>query len=166
MILGVQNATNGTYGATRFASSSTNITQLTSSSMAITAVNNAPYSGGYTNTEAGIRNCDAVLGSLGNRVLVILTDGNPTACTQGPSGNDCGNGDPDNSAVAAASLSAQTARAKNITIISVGVGSETAISNQNLLNWAEGNANNVLRATNFTALDELISHLVGAITCV
>jgi hypothetical protein len=134
-INGVQSVTSGTYGIFHFATLSNVVTPLTTNTIAINAINTLSYTGGWTNTKAGIRNCDAVPGAAINRVLVILTNGNPTVCTQGPVGNDCAMDNPDDSATTtAANNAATTARNDNITIISVGVGSETAISNQNLLN--------------------------------
>ena len=131
-INGVQSKTNGTYGIIRFATDATIAQNLAPSTMAINAVNALSYSGGWTNTEAGIRNCDTVLGPFGNRVIVIITDGNTTACMQGVTGCPCqGCNTPATNTASAAAL---TARNNNITIISIGIGPEGDINNANLLN--------------------------------
>ena len=79
-INGVQKEINGTYGFVRFATSATTITTLTTASDVITKVNTEAYSGGWTNTADSFQDCQTVLGSDRNRILVLLTDGNPTAC--------------------------------------------------------------------------------------
>jgi hypothetical protein len=166
-VKGVQNVTNGTYGFVKFATNGVIVTSLTSPANVTSLVNTTAYSGGWTNTAQAFSQCQTVLGNDGTRILVMLTDGNPTACngatncssTCPSSGSTC-----TASATTLASNQAKLARDNNITVISVGVG--TGITYSNLLNWSGNDPLLVLNVTDFTQLNSRIAKLVETITCV
>jgi uncharacterized protein YegL len=142
----MQTLTTTTYGIVPFATNATTATSppLSNASNAISTVNAFNYSGGSTSTNLAFTECTKVLGTMGKRILVILTDGLP-----------------DNSTTARDA--ATQARNASITVVSVGVGS--SVDYANLLDWTGNNSNLVLQADNFTALNELIQDLVQTITC-
>jgi hypothetical protein len=58
---GIENVTNGTYGFVTFATNATTVRNLTTSTDVINAVTTTPYTGGFSNTEAGFQRCQSVL---------------------------------------------------------------------------------------------------------
>lgn len=165
--------TTGSYGI-RFATDSTTATlpALANATTAINVVTNLQYSGGYTNTVGGFNNCTTALNIAPpevKKVLVMLTDGDPKACSPlttcpgtcptGPNGDQtCLTG-----ALNLASGAATTARNRNIIVVGVGVG--PAVATANLLNWTGGRQDRVLSATNFSQLNALIGNLIANISC-
>jgi hypothetical protein len=131
-----------------------------------------PYVGGYTNTASGFRLCNGQLfdsGSNAKRFLVMLTDGNPTACNNvddTPTNSDddacgCESLACAPAATAAANHAAAAARARGYIVIPVGVGN--SISTTNLANWGTGGR--YLIASDFSDLQTLISSLLNATLC-
>jgi nitric oxide reductase activation protein len=129
-----------------------------------------PYVGGYTNTASGFRLCNAQLDTGNNtkRILVMLTDGNPTACNvaDNTAGCGCQSGINDacatGSALTAANSAAAAARADGYEVIPVGVGA--GISTANLANW--GTNNTFLTVGDFGNLASIIGDLLEAALCV
>jgi hypothetical protein len=159
---GVDNKTDGEFGFVRFASTGTTLTGLTSAGTVNGLLTSTAYSGGWTNTEAGIRLCTAVLdgGNSSKRILVLLTDGNPTACTSTPGSCPCTNCNA--AATSVANDAATDARNKNYVVLPVGVG--TSISTGNLQTWA-GTNGTFLTVDDFENLDTILDELIDEVLC-
>ena len=140
---------NGAYGLVRFGTDAETISNLTTAEIVNNFLDNTTYIGGLTNTAQAISQCTAVLdgGTASKRILVLLTDGNPTA----------GGG------TNAAEDAAEAARNKNYTVLPVAIGG--TISNATLLTWA-GDGGTVLTADDFDGLDALLEdELIENIAC-
>jgi hypothetical protein len=166
VVNGVDNITDmdGTYGFVRFATNATEITGLTTAMIVTEFLTNTSYSGGYTNTEEAIRFCTNILdeGTTAKRILVLLTDGNPSACSSNTIGPVMGCpciacADP---ATIAANNAAAVARNKNYTVLPVGVGD--TISESNLRTWGNGT---FLTVDDFDELDTILNDLIGEVIC-
>jgi hypothetical protein len=154
-------------GFVSFATESFIQTVLTTAAGAITSIQNTVYTGGYTNTAAGIDSCRDVLraGTSTKKILVLITDGIPTACTAGVDGctktcfgGDCPNGMPEDAA------DRQATDAKNIdriAFIPVGVGK--SIRTTNLRDW--GTNGDYLTVADFNDLPDFVASLTDAIVC-
>jgi len=101
---------------------------------AINAINNSPYTGGYTHTEAAIDMCVGQLKGSQNPVIVLITDGSPTACKKNDGNNiNTGNSNCDktncnackhgNNAQKAAEHAANEAAKNNMSLIPVVISS-------------------------------------------
>jgi hypothetical protein len=157
-------------GFVKFATTAVTVLGLSTPATAITTINTTAYSGGFTNTADAINKCRLVLtaGNNTKKILVLLTDGNPTACLNlvgcpgscPSTGNTCTNG-------ATTIANAQATLAKNsspnITLIPVGVGSNATISTTNLANWGTGG--NYLTVADFDDLPSIIANLTDAVLC-
>jgi hypothetical protein len=159
---GVDSKTDGEFGFVRFASTGTTLTGLTSAVTVNGLLTSTAYTGGWTNTEAGIRLCTTVLdgGNSSKRILVLLTDGNPTACTSTPGSCPCTNCNA--AATDEADAAATEARNKNYVVLPVGVG--TGISTENLQTWA-GTGNTILTVDDFDDLDTILDELIDEVLC-
>merc|ERR1711933_272106 len=99
----------------------------------VDAIDSQAYSGGYTNTEDAIFQCKNELQGTTNPVIVLVTDGTPTACRKKNGGYktifngdcnegncpQCENGDP----VAAATKLADDAASAGISLVPVVINS-------------------------------------------
>jgi len=147
----------GQYGLVTFANSAEVTEGLTDAMTVTDALATTEYTAGATNTAGGISACTSVLenGTQERRILVLLTDGNPTA--------------PDNEEKATdeANNEATAARIAGIQVLPVGVG--TGISISNLETWAGtdefGEQNLVLSVGNFTDLPDIVDQLVQELSC-
>jgi hypothetical protein len=135
---------NAKIGVVRFATDSSIATNLTTSADAVMKIRTTAYSGGGTNTAAGINSCRNVLasGTSPKQILVLLTDGIP-------SGKN------------AADTQATGAKSNNITLIPVGVG--TGIDTSNLQGW--GTNGYYLTVSVFDDLPSIIGNLTDTILC-
>jgi hypothetical protein len=155
-------------GVVRFANGGSieTVPPLTNSTSAIMEINTTAYTGGWTNTAAAISLCRTVLASGTNakQILVLLTDGNPTACTGSVLGCNSSCTNCNDMALTGANTQATLAKntvPNNITLIPVGVGS--GISTTNLQNWGTGHF--YLTVDNFNQLPSILVSLTDAVLC-
>lgn len=99
----------GTVSVVKYGSTASVISPQGSADDAETAIETSAYTGGYTNTEDAIKKCKKELKGTANPVIVLITDGTPTACngdnrfrTQWNHGGECDNGPPADAAIALA----------------------------------------------------------------
>jgi len=70
-----------TFSIVKFATSASLIgSTAVSAETAIAEIENSPYTGGWTNTQDAIDKCRKALKGKKNPMMVLLTDGTPTAC--------------------------------------------------------------------------------------
>jgi hypothetical protein len=124
----------GSVSVVKFGSLATVASPQGTGADAVAAIGASSYTGGYTNTEQAITKCTEQLAGTANPVIVLVTDGTPTACArsdptkfktifQGDCNTNncpqCPNGDPANGAEVVAGQAA----AAGITIVPVIVSS-------------------------------------------
>ena len=71
----------GTVSVVQFADRAKLIASPGDAESAISQIASEPYTGGFTNTEEAIELCAKQVKNLDNPVVVLITDGTPTACT-------------------------------------------------------------------------------------
>jgi len=150
------------YGLVTFATTAVTLQTLNTLSNLNTKLNTA-YTGGYTNTQQAIVKCQAVLqGSTRRKVLILITDGNPTAYDDPATLNYAPSGG--TTATARALTAFQNANSTGIQIIPVGVGADFNVNNPaNIQRFSS--TGQYLIASNFDTLPEKVDELVGTITC-
>lgn len=117
----INNLGAGTFSVVKFGTTASAVSPQGTAGDAKTAIATSAYTGGYTNTEDAIYQCKEQLTGQTNPVIVLVTDGTPTACRRKGGGyrtisnsncsnsrcDDCINGAPQKAAEALANEAAQ-----------------------------------------------------------
>jgi hypothetical protein len=149
--------------------------------LANNAINGYDYTGQWTNTEAAIGNCHAQLLNQPNPIIVLITDGVPTACfknngsiyrTTSTTGTGCANSKTTQQAAENAATAAVT---NGISIIPVAISSTQSTIDavndfarcvdQAVPADEPCEANQNISVGDYVDLSDIIEKLLGTITC-
>ena len=133
------------YAVVTFADTADKIIGLSESDEATSAINSLTYTGGFTNTGQAIMKCGHYLdhGSSKNKVIIVLTDGEPTRSIEG--------NDKNSQHLAYAMDKATAEKNKGTTIIGVTV--DTVSTDVAKVKKIATSDNHVLGVDSFEALD-------------
>lgn len=146
------------FGYTRFSTDATRVSDLTTASTIQRRLRQTSYRGGWTNTAAALDDCSKILSSstASNKVIVLMTDGDPTFNGQGNSLNS-------NGAETFTAQKATDARNTGIDIVTMAFGMN--LRQSYLADQIASDPSLAFQAAGFSQAAEFTQALTSAVSC-